>query len=110
MISLWIKSVNFDSSVLTRAERALLSIVEAQSLGLRPGAFGLPARGEVSFAVRTLWSSSAFGTFRMFRMMPLNFRNSGVFMNCSDVSGGRSSVSVSLTFMRHLHLSGELFV
>ena len=57
----------------------------------RPGAFGFPARGESSFALRTLWSSSAFGTFRIFRMMPLNFLNSGVSRNCSGVSGGSTA-------------------
>ena len=61
--------------------------------GFRPSAFGFPARGESSFAVRTLWSSSAFGTFRIFRMMPLNFLNSDVSRNCSGVSVGGSTSS-----------------
>src|ERR1017187_2210912 len=76
----------------------------------RPGAFGFPTRGESSFDVRTIWSSSDFGTFRIFRMMPLNFLNSSVSRNCSGVSGGGSTASAGLTFMRHLHFPGELLV
>src|ERR1039457_3958725 len=76
----------------------------------RPSAFRFPARGERCFDVFTISSKSDFGTFRRLRMMPLNFRNSSVFMNCSDVSGGRSSTSVSLTFMRHFHFPCELLV
>src|ERR1019366_10082253 len=59
----------------------------------RPGAFGLPNRGDISFAVCTRWSSSDFGTFRIFRMALLNLRNSGDVSNCCAVMGGRSSVS-----------------
>src|ERR1017187_9552726 len=76
----------------------------------RPGAFGFPARGESSFDVRTIWSSSDFGTFRIFRMMPLNFLNSSVSRNCSGVSGGGSTASAGLTLMHHLHFPGELLV
>ena len=60
------------------------------------GAFGFPVRGECSFAVRTLWSSSVFGTFRIFRMIPLNFLNSGVSRNCSGVSVGGFTFSQEL--------------
>jgi hypothetical protein len=66
---------------------------QCSRLDFRPGAFGFPARDESFFAVRTLWSSSAFGPFRIFRMMPLNFLNSGVSRNCYGVSGEGSTAS-----------------
>src|ERR1035441_9823750 len=77
---------------------------------LRPGASGFPARGDAFFASCTIWSRSAFGTARIRRMMPLNFRNSEVERNCSGLSSVVSSGSAWLTFMSSLHFSSELLV
>jgi len=70
-----------------------LDIIFRENFDFRPGAFGLPNRGDVSFACRTRSSNSAFVTFRTFRTALLNFRNSGDASNCSAVMGGRSSSS-----------------
>src|SRR5471030_2195820 len=86
---------------------ALLSAIHGFSLvflGFLPGAFGFPARGDRSFAVFTISSSSSFGTFRSFRMMLLNFVNSGVALNCFGPNGGGSPASACLCFTRHLPL------
>src|ERR1035437_4553875 len=68
-----------------------------------PGALGFPKRGDFAFEVRTRWSSSALGTARSLRMMPLKRSNSGDALNCFAVSdvGCFSATSVtSLTLIR----------
>ncbi len=54
-------------------------------LGFRPGAAGLPDRTDFSRDVRTILSSSAFGTAMSGRMTALKRRNSGVARNSSAV-------------------------
>lgn len=82
----------------------------------RPGAFGLPARGDVAFAVRTRWSNSDFGIARSWHMIPLNLLNSEDALNCSGVNGG-GCVSPGLASNECLErtcdlllLAGQLFV
>jgi hypothetical protein len=54
----------------------------------RPGAFGLPARGERFFALFTLRSNADFGTARSRFMTALKCWNSGCASNSAAVSGG----------------------
>ena len=89
--------------------------------GLRflPGAFGLPARGERFFALRTLRSSADFGTARSRFMTVLKCWNSGCASTSSAVSGGGrfsslapvSSVGIGPSAMsdNSFHLASQLF-
>src|ERR1017187_6629825 len=86
----------------------------------RPGAFGLPARGERFFALRTLRSSADFGTARSRLMTVLKCVNSGCASNSSAVSGsGRfssrapvSCASIGPSAIRNtlLDFAGQLLV
>ena len=49
--------------------------------GLRPGAFGLPFRGDDSLACLTNSSTRAFGTAINFRICSVKWANSGVELN-----------------------------
>jgi hypothetical protein len=85
----------------------------------RPGAFGLPARGERFFALRTLRSSADFGTARSRFMTVLKWANSGCASNSSAVSGGRISCPAPFSSMdigpsamsdNSFHLASQLLV
>src|ERR1035437_5697114 len=92
-------------------------IHQMRRFNFRPGAFGLPARGDASFAPATRRSSSSFGTFRSRFMPVLNLRNSSDPMNCSALKGGRcvspglvSSHTCRSAMARISCFSGQLFV